>query len=160
MLFLPDFYPSPKKTLWIPDHRYFCNQKSGNVVRAVIATHSGVRHVNRKPVRQWHEPWSWKDSGSPASPVPVVEGVRTLSCQCAKQWGERLLTIDIDSRGLRLELQHTQGMEGKGRGSILCEIPRLFRGCPVFLSALRGGARSCFLFGTVTACSLPGLTLF
>lgn len=41
----------------------------------------------------------------------MVEGVRSLSCQCSKQWEERLLTIDIDSSGLRPELQQS----GNGR---------------------------------------------
>ena len=56
----------------------------------------------------------------------------------------RRVIIDIDSSGLRPELQHSQGMEGKGRGSILCEIPGLFRGCPVLLSALHGGCQVMF----------------
>lgn len=70
--------------------------------------------VNRKPVRQWHEPWSWGLRFScKSSPCGGTWGLS--HCQCTyKQW-ERLLTIDISSRGLRLRLQHTQGMEGGGR---------------------------------------------
>ena len=143
MLFLPDFYPSLK--------RHFEFRITDISVTKSLEMWSRRWSEHIQVLGMLTESQLGDDTSPGVGMVQVFLQVESrwwrgwgLSCQCSKQWEERLLTIDIDSSGLRPELQHSQGMEGKGRGSILCEIPGLFRGCPVLLSALHGGCQVMF----------------